>query len=256
MLCPVLLFLTGVAKKMAVKTHNKKNSSNMKNTIIGSLLFGAVVFAAANVNAQNISDKLTVSGVLTWQTANTTNAAGTVATWHTKSAAFNNKSIIALLNASSAFTTANAANPVSTTIPAGSWLTFDGTSVWATNKSGFSANLTALLDGATTPQPFATISINGSSVTVGHYTIDPTKGGGNEEDSDANITATIQDGNGTSVTISGLGSEQSVWSKTGTTGHFHQTQSFDVSGGGSASHVGNANAVSKGVVTGSGSGTL
>jgi hypothetical protein len=221
----------------------------MKNTIIGSLLFGAVVFAAANVNAQTISDKLTVTGVVTEQTTNT--VSGGVTTFHTKARAFNTRSLITLLNASPAFQAANSSN----SIPVNAWFTYDGASVWATNKTGFSANLSALLDSQATPVPFATANF-GSSVFTGHRFNDATKGGGNEQDIDSNISFTIQDGNGTSVVVSGLGSEHFVWGAANASGNFHQNQSFNVTGGGPASYLGNSSAISRGTVSGVGSGTL
>lgn len=217
----------------------------MKKTIIGSLLFGALVFAAGSVNAQ-ISDKMTVSGIITYQTASTTNAAKVV-TLHTKSAAFNTKSLIEALNASTAFT--NATGGVK--ITAGSWFTYDGTSVWVTNKSGANHNLTALGGG-----PYATVAISGSGVSTGSFAIDPTKGGNNQENTEANVTVTFNDQNGTLVIISGVGSDSVNATKTNASGKFHQVESFQVSGGGDATYKGNINAVSKGSVSGKGSGTL
>jgi hypothetical protein len=222
----------------------------MKSSTVCSLLVGAVVFAAATVNA-TISDKVTINGVMTWQTANTTSASGVV-TFHTKSAAFNSKTLFALLNASSAFT--NATGGV--TIPAGSWLSYDGSSVWATNKNGSSFNLSSLLDSSETPVPFVTTSFGATQVTTGHLANDPTLGGGSEDISDATFSATLQDGNGTSVTINGLGSEHFTRSKSNAAGNAKQSQSFKGSGGGAAVHQGNTSAISRGTISGSGKGVV
>lgn len=219
----------------------------MKKTIIYSVLLGAAVLAAANANAQ-ISDKITASGAIIYQAADTVTTAMTV--MNTKSVVFNNKTIINALNASDAFTNATAG----ALIPNNSWLTYDGSSVWVTNKNGTAFDLTSLVDGDSVP--FATVSFTGG-VSNGRYFNDPTKGGGREIDRDANIAVTIQDGAGTSIVISGLGTEKFVWGKANAnTGDYVQTESFSVTGGGAASYQGNTSAISKGTVSGSGKGTL
>lgn len=223
----------------------------MKIALVCSLVVGAV-FAAGSVMAQTITDKVIINGTITYQTATTTNANGKVRNWHTKTVAFNNKSIIAMLNASSAFTNANAANAGGEKIPAGSFLAYDG-NVIVTNKNGYKADLTVLQDA--TPASFATVAFPGSFVFFGHENIDPTLGGGSQTDLDANVVVTIRDGNGTSMVIAGPATETFSWDKL-VTGQRMEHQSFKGSGGGSASYQGNANAVSRGQVSGSGHGKL
>jgi hypothetical protein len=221
----------------------------MKSSTVCSLLVGAVVFAAATVNAQ-IQSRFTITGTAQWQISTITNGNNVARIGRSKAAAFNTKTIIGALNNSPAF------RAVSASIPAGSWFALDDNTgdIIVTNKNGFTANLTTLVDANGTSFARATL---GNEVLVGREHIPTLRG--NHSDT-AVGTMNFQDGSNNagdpatnSVAISGLLSEANSYTAVaGVTQNF--TRSFHASGVGNGL-VGTKPSVVQGHASGQGRGT-
>jgi hypothetical protein len=110
---------------------NKKHHMKTTQVLACSLAVGAMIFAAGKASA-DVIQKLNISGTVGYRVAvgtNTTDGGyyygatnGSTVTYKIKTMSFNNKSIIAALNASEAFTNKDGAR---LTIPHGSYLAID-----------------------------------------------------------------------------------------------------------------------------------
>jgi hypothetical protein len=207
--------------------------------LVCSLAVGAILFAADKTSAQALS-KLNVSGTFTYQLPDT--ISGNVTTSKTKTVKFNNKSIIAALNASDMFLAAAGIS----SIPAKSTLIMDdNNNIIVTNKSGFSVNLTDL--------GFATLSE--ADLTVSSGTYDDTTFAEKDKGIGTICTVFITDGatDETDIVISGLTQHTYSASKVNASGVHSVKSSGSVTGSGVGLFEGN-DAVVQGKLTGSGSG--
>lgn len=220
----------------------------MKSSIVCSLLVGAVVFAAASLQAQ-VLERLNFSGSMLYQLDDSTNNAGTVRFSKVKSVAFNNKRIIDALSSSSVFQ--NAAEVSS--IPAGSWLVVDANTdeILVTNKNGFVVNLTTTVDGD--GAPFARFDYTSAfDVFSGSQNISTLAAKYTDWSSAGSVV--IQDGNGTMITLTGMTKFGTVLGKS-VNNRQTENDSRKITGSGAALYQGRT-AVSQGSAGGSGKGTV
>lgn len=194
--------------------------------IVASLAVGLAMFATSTASAQYLS-RVNFSGKFSYE-IDTYNSP--VWTYKVKNYAFNNKTLIAFFNNSPY---------MPATIPAGSFFVADQSgNVIATNKSGFSLNLSASYYSSAYGGYFTPLYINtgsGNTVTRGKYNNNTLQENENSMTTDASIN--IDDGWYDYITINGLAKNRTTASKYNSN-TFMQNQSMKAS------------------ITGSGDGTI
>jgi hypothetical protein len=173
----------------------------MKTTqILAALAIGTVVFAAGNIQASEngVAQKLNISGTFSYQT---NSYSSPVETYKIVTKSFNNKKIIEMLNSSSAFTN------VCGVIPANAYLVLIGDNVYATNKAGFSADLSASYYSTNYEEDFTPVYVSnggeGYSVYSGKY--NTTTYADSEQGLQSYSYIDIDDGQDNWIEVQGLG---------------------------------------------------
>jgi hypothetical protein len=224
----------------------------MKTTqILTSLAIGAMVFAAGKIQASNsVVKKLSISGTFSYQTSSYSSP---VETSKIVTESFNNKNIIKLLNDSYAFT-----NALGEAIPANAYLVLIGDNVYATNKAGFSANLSTNYYSSTYEGYFTPIDVTqseGYEVYSGKYNY--TTYAVSEQGLQAYSYIDINDGMDNTITVEGLAKYSYSASKVSSSGVQKISDSGSITGSGDGYIQGDEGVVqAKGSASGSGSVTV